>query len=91
MSVSMTANAFCNLFSIVVILRASPCSCERFAIVVVAAAFPALVLDCVHIASGASAAVVAALRARVLLTGGHLVSVPALLSLDHSVCAVFLR
>ena len=90
MSASMTVSASCTLFSILVILRVSCCSCERFFIVVVAATIPALVLDCVRIAGGASAAAFVALRARVLLAGSSLVSVPALLGLAHSVFA-FLR
>ena len=61
MSVSMTANALCTLFSILVILRVSPYSCERFVIVVVAATILALVLDHVCSAGGASAAAVEAL------------------------------
>ena len=85
----MTANASCTLFSILIILRVSRCSCEHFVIVVVAAAIPALVLACVHIAGGASATAVVPLCARVLLAGVHFVSVPALLGLDCSVRVFF--
>ena len=86
----MTANASCASFSILAILRVSRCHCNCFVIVVVAATIPALVLDCVRIAGGASAADFVALRARVLLAGSSLVSVPALLGLAHSVFS-FLR
>ena len=85
MSASMTANALCTSFSILVILCISCCRCERFFIVVVAATIPALVFDLVCIAGGASAADIVALHARVLLAGSPLVSVPTLIGLDCSV------
>ena len=82
----MTTNVSCTLFSILAILCVSCHSCDCFVIVVVAAAVPALVLDLVHIADGASVAAFVALHACVLMAGGSLVSVPALLGLA---CSVF--
>ena len=86
MSVSMTSDALCTSFSIFVILRVSCCSCERFFSVVVASAMPALFLDHVRIAGGASAAAVVTLHDCALLAGGPLVSAHVLPGLD---CCVF--
>ena len=91
MSASMTANASCTSFSILVILRVSRCCCERIFIVVVTATIPALVLDLVHIAGGVSATDIVALRACLLLAGSLLVSVPTLIGLDCSVLVVICR
>ena len=91
MSASMTANALCTLFSILVILSVSCCHCERFFIAVVAATIPALALDLVRFVGGASAADLVALRACVLLAGGPLGSVPTLIGCDCIVLVVFYR
>ena len=87
----MMENALCTSFSIIVLLGVSSCHCERFFIVVVAATIPAFVFDLVRIADGAAAADIVALRARAMLAGGPLVSVPMLIGLDCSDLVGFFR